>query len=247
MHIYSPKYYYRQQECSNQSAREIVPLVLELIQPRSVIDVGCGVGTWLSIFKEFGIEDIFGVDGDYVDRKMLQIPAGKFSPADLKEPFRLNRHFDLVVSLEVAEHLPAECAENFVKSLTGLGPIVLFSAAAPFQGGTGHINEQWPEYWRKFFEKYNYAAIDVLRGKIWQNEKIQYWYRQNILFFAEKNYLDKNPVLKKEYEKTNINQLSFIHPELHIRCNRAPSIRKLLSLMPKSIKNSLKYRLTKRA
>ena len=56
--------------------------------------------------------------------------------------------FDLVVSLEVAEHLPKECADIFVDSLVRLGPIILFSAAIPQAGGTCHINEQWPEYWR---------------------------------------------------------------------------------------------------
>ena len=59
----------------------------------------------------------------------------------------MNRKFDLVLSLEVAEHLPSECAEAFVESLVNLGPVILFSAAIPYQGGENHVNEQWPEYW----------------------------------------------------------------------------------------------------
>ncbi|MBU1159680.1 class I SAM-dependent methyltransferase [Patescibacteria group bacterium] len=242
MQNYTSQYYYRQQEGSKESAKEIIPLILKLISPKSVIDVGCGVGTWLAVFKERGIEDILGIDGDYVDKKLLQIPPEKFLSFDLKKSLKLDRKFDLVVCLEVAEHLPEKSAENFIKSLAELGPIVLFSAAVPFQGGRNHINEQWPEYWQKIFEKYNYVAVDALRGKIWKNDKIEYWYRQNILFFVDKNYLDKNQILKEEYKKTNLNQISIIHPELYIRSNKIPTIRKLLSLIPKSIKNSIKQR-----
>jgi hypothetical protein len=93
----------------------------------------------------------WGVDGEYVNIKTLAIPEERFIPYDLKRPYRIDRAFDLVVSLEVAEHLPADCAETLVDSLTGLGSVVLFSAAIPYQGGEHHINEQWPEYWIRLF------------------------------------------------------------------------------------------------
>lgn len=92
------------------------------------------VGTWLSVFREKGVKDIVGIDGDYVDQNMLHIPEGAFIALDLTQPIKLNREFDLVVSLEVAEHLPIECAETFVETLTSLGAVILFSAAIPFQG-----------------------------------------------------------------------------------------------------------------
>ena len=81
------------QEGSRLSAKEIIPLVLELIQPKRVIDVGCGVGGWLSVFKECGVEDILGIDGDWADKKMLQIPEERFLSFDLKEPFRITSPF----------------------------------------------------------------------------------------------------------------------------------------------------------
>lgn len=246
MTVYTKKYYNRQRERSRASAEEVVPLILQMIHLKSVVDVGCGAGTWLSVFKKHGVGDVCGVDGEYVDRGLLQISQEQFFPFDLKKPLKLNRRFDLVVSLEVAEHLPSECAEIFVNSLVSLAPVVLFSAAAPFQGGTSHVNEQWPEYWQKYFEKHGYVVIDALRGKIWKNEKIQYWYRQNILFFADRKYLDNNPVLKSEREKTNINQLSVVHPELYLRRSAPPPLSKLPRLVFGSIKNSLKYRLAKR-
>jgi SAM-dependent methyltransferase len=215
MQAYTPDWYIQTLEGVRRSAREIVPIVLRLIELRSVIDVGCGVGTWLSVFKEHGVIDVLGVDGRHVDGTMLEIPPKQFLAADLSKPFHIARQFDLAVSLEVAEHLPIQCAGQFVESLTRLSPIVLFSAAIPFQGGTCHINEQWPDYWRAHFERHGFVAVDALRHNIWQNEKVYVWYRQNMLLFVSEGHLRRHAILKDEYRKTNTRQLSIVHPELY--------------------------------
>src|SRR4029077_19644174 len=111
---------------------------------------------------EWGARDILGLDGDYVSREKLAIPAQNFMAMDLTGPISVERTFDLVVSLEVAEHLPADCSSGFVDALTRLGPVVLFSAAAPYQGGAQHVNEQWPEYWAKLFSRKGYLPVDCL-------------------------------------------------------------------------------------
>ncbi|GAX42589.1 hypothetical protein NIES4075_35910 [Tolypothrix sp. NIES-4075] len=203
---------------SIKSAKEIIPIIFDLIHPKSVIDVGCGTGTWLSVFQEHGVENIWGVDGDYVDKKNLEIPEDRFLSFDLKSPFSLDRQFDLVVSLEVAEHLPQDCAETFVDSLTRLGAVILFSAAIPFQGGTEHINEQWLDYWAKYFQEKGYVAIDCIRNKVWQNDNVEFWYAQNMLIFAKKDYLElpNYYLLRKHFEVSSSNQLSIVHPKKYL-------------------------------
>lgn len=215
--LYTEEFYELLRQGSRRSAREIIPLVLEFIQPKSVVDVGCGLGTWLSVFKEFGIEECLGIDGDYIDKNMLEIPQEKFMSFDLKNPLRIDREFDLVVSLEVAEHIPAECAEIFIDSLTSLGSVVLFSAAIPFQGGTGHLNEQWPHYWAKYFWKNKYSAIDCLRKVIWNNEKVESWYAQNILIFVRQDGIERYPLLERELGNTNTSQLAIVHPRMYLK------------------------------
>lgn len=148
-----------------------------------------------------------------MDRGQLEIPAERFQAADLERPLSLNRRFDLVVSLEVAEHLAAECADNFVESLTRLGPAVLFSAAIPYQGGACHVNEQWPSYWVKRFQGRGYEPVDCLRRRVWQDRRVEWWYAQNTLLYAERGYLDRHPLLNREYEFAGGTALPLVHPK----------------------------------
>ena len=215
MTTYSEGFYQRHQDGMRRSAREVVPLVMDLVRPTSVIDVGCGVGTWLSVFRETGVEDIFGIDGDWVEKSQLEIPGDRFLAADLAKPFLIERQFDLVVSLEVAEHLPGSRAEAFVDSLTSLGPVVLFSAAIPHQGGRNHVNEQWPEYWFSHFQARGYVVLDSLRKRIWQNDNVEWWYAQNTFLFVRSSHLEASSSLKNEILRHPLS-LSLVHPKAYL-------------------------------
>ena len=225
-----PKYY----DEGLRSAREIVPIVLEVIRPASVIDVGCGEGNWLAVFREYGIGDIFGVDLHY-RAELLRIPNDRFTVHDLTEPLRLNRTFELVVCLEVAEHLPQSCAFPLIESLTNLGPVVLFSAAIPFQGGTGHMNEQWLDYWANLFRQRGYQPIDYIRPKIWDNERILLWYVQNILMFAREDYIASNRALRSAYETPARYPLSLVHPRVYLGKARPNTVGELAGELLKTI------------
>ena len=191
-------------------------MVIAAVQPNTVIDVGCGVGTWLAVLAENGVADVWGIDGDYVDRALLQIPEERFLPHDLTKRVHLERRFDLVLCLEVAEHLPADSAPTLIDSLVGLGPVILFSAAIPYQGGTHHVNEQWPEYWARHFAARGYAPVDCVRCRIWQLEDVQWCYAQNILLFVERGYLNSNSFLRREAENTPPTPLSLVHPAKYL-------------------------------
>ena len=124
--LYGRKFQQKFAEGSLTSARVIVPIVMNLLQPRSVVDVGCGTGAWLSEFRNQGVPQILGLDGEYVNREELLIPAASFRSVDLTFQLPdLGRSFDLAVSLEVAEHLPSSHGEEFVSDT--LSPFVLFT------------------------------------------------------------------------------------------------------------------------
>ena len=166
----------------------VVPLVMKLVKPSSVLDVGCGTGTWLKVFRQQGIKDVIGVDGDYVNRSQLVIDETEFRNADLMQPLDLGRKFDLVVSLEVAEHLEEPHADPFVDSLIRHSDVILFSAAIKGQGGFNHVNEQFAPYWAKKFEARGFNFYDVIRPGIWWNNQVDWWYKQNIFLVSRHNF-----------------------------------------------------------
>jgi SAM-dependent methyltransferase len=212
---YGRSFFEGHREGSGRSADTIVPLLIEAVEPSSVADIGCGQGLWLSAFRSRGVTDVFGVDGEWVDARSLEIPRACFETADLAKPLSLNRRFDLVMSLEVAEHLPVASAGTFVQSLVGLGPVVFFSAAIPFQGGVSHVNEQWPDYWAGLFERHGYVAVDYVRPIVWNNPDVVWWYAQNAMIFVREDILSRYTRLA-EAAKVRDRRLSLVHPRRYL-------------------------------
>lgn len=213
MDVYDRAFFDELDDGADRSARVVLPILLEFFDVGSVVDVGCGRGGWLAIWRDMGVTDVVGVDGDYVDTSRLAIPVDRFQARDLREPLRLSRRFDLVMSLEVAEHLAPEHAESFVDSLVRLGPAVLFSAAIPGQGGRHHVNEQWPEYWAELFAAHDYVPVDLIRRRIWRDPSVDWWYAQNVLLYAHQEWLQSVPRLKQEHDLMGTDQLSLVHPQ----------------------------------
>jgi len=189
--IYNARFYANHRDESVSSAEIIVPILLSHISASSVVDIGCGTGTWLRVFERHGISDYLGLDGEYVPRDALEIPHDRFRTTDLRQLSDVGRVFDIACSLEVAEHLPPACSERFVKLLTSAAPVVLFSAAIPHQGGTGHVNEQWQSYWCERFRTYDFVPFDWIRPRICGDRRVMWWYRQNILVFCEREYASR--------------------------------------------------------
>jgi hypothetical protein len=210
--------FFAEQLAGMNSARKVLPILNDIFHPSSVIDVGCGVGSWLKIWhEEVGVKDIQGVEGPYLSPDLLQIDKKHVLFQDLKAPLQINRKYDLAMSLEVAEHLPSSHAKQFVQTITSLSDVVLFSAAIPGQEGTYHINEQAPEYWADIFRAQGYDAIDLIRPKIWGNPQVEWWYQQNILLYLKSSRVAEFPALADALRATVPNYLLRIHPVLYDR------------------------------
>jgi SAM-dependent methyltransferase len=238
---YDRKFYRDLDTTAQTSAREIVPLLLDLITVRSVVDVGCGDGGWLSVFRANGIDDILGIDGPWIDDDLLKIDRARFTRGQLDEPLPVDRRFDLAMSLEVAEHLAPEKADQFVAELTRLAPIVLFAAAVPGQGGVHHVNEQWPTYWSALFAARGYAPIDAIRLAVWANSKVTWWYKQNTLIYATKDAVASHPRLAGAAATTPAEPPALIHPDLFRMTLRAaqPRIGRWLKMAPDVVRRSV--------
>jgi len=159
------------------SAHVVSKIVYDLVKPETVVDIGCGEGHWAKAFETLGA-DVIGVDGAYVNDRVID----SFVEADLSVAIPKLEKVDLAISLEVAEHLPSSRAVSFIDELCSLSDTILFSAAIPGQGGTNHINEQWPAYWATMFESNGYSVSGALRWLIWSDPDVENWYCQNLLF-----------------------------------------------------------------
>ncbi len=213
---YTKDFYDGIQDKSYSSAKRILSIVNEYIHPESVIDIGCGAGNWLRVWKEeYGIEKIKGYEGPYLAKAELQIPKDKIIFQDLKLPLPNEDKYDLAMTLEVAEHLPAENADKFVSTLTTLSDVVLFSAAIIGQEGTYHINEQMPDYWAAKFEQHYFYPFDCIRSKVWNDEAVESWYQQNAILYAKKDTLVYDVLLNK-YGIADKSVLLRIHPNTYM-------------------------------
>ena len=188
---YNSLFYQYQREGSARSANALLPAIIRALGPTSVLDVGCGAGAWLKAYEHLGVKDVIGVDGDYVDRKLLLIDPDHFRPTDISKPFDLGRTFDIAQCLEVAEHVPTSASSTLVDNITRHSRFVLFSAAVPGQGGEDHINEQPYAFWRDLFVARGFTLFDFIRPHVQNMPDVEPWYRSNVLFFAHREVIDR--------------------------------------------------------
>lgn len=212
------------------SASIIVPMVMDIYAGKtkhaihSVIDVGCGLGQWLYTFKMGGVNTILGIDGSHVLSENLYIEKDEFLPYDLNRcgDLKIGQKYDLAISLEVAEHLPEDVADDYVSLLVRSSDVILFSAAIPNQTGENHINEQPHQYWANKFALHNYFMLDIFRPRIWDNSIINWWYRQNMFLcvkkdsplFDDKFLFDGRTLVHPELLLMYVNSLSSITPSI---------------------------------
>ena len=233
---YNHEFYVNRRNATLHAARTILSYVFDYLgDVKSVVDYGCGRGTWLSVAEELGAKDIHGFEGHWLNRSEADVASNNITLVDLEEPTPVSRRFDLAVSLEVAEHLSPDRAASFVSDLCEASDYVLFSAAIPNQGGTHHINERWQSYWASLFAENGYGPIDCVRPKIWNSNEIPCWYRQNIILYSNKvhSHPDAAPALG------NFFPLDVVHPELFdlVANRQRPNMTQALS---NTIKSNIK-------
>lgn len=226
---YDESFYARQQDGSRDSAAKIIGHLTRFYQPKTIIDLGCGRGSWLRAFEGVGITKRIGVDGPWNSQSDMLDQRIQFFQSDLAHPknITVEGRFDLAMSLEVAEHLPPESSASFVKALVRYSDVVLFSAAYEHQGGNAHINERKHSYWAELFDREGYVPFDLFRPVFWGDPDVRFWYQQNCFLYVDKNSelildLAKNGVTPME----NIEFMNCINPRLFARYTKPPYLKR---------------------
>ena len=213
---YDAVFYESQVATSLESARIYLKFLWQFFQPASVLDLGCGRGTWLKACHELGSKTLFGLDGDWNNQSLMIDNDINFQSINLNEPFALPEKVDLAISLEVAEHLEPSTAPQFIKCLAAASDMVLFSAAYTQQGGTNHINEQPHTYWARLFALHDFVPFDLFRPEFWGNENVCFWYRQNTFLYTRKDSAPFRKIKSQGLKEiVDIGFMNCIHPDLY--------------------------------
>lgn len=211
MNLYDEDFYKKQFGGSVKSAEKFLSKLFGDYKPSSVIDFGCGVGSWLYAAEKLGVTTLVGLDGEWVDSEKMLTSSISFEPVDFETTNEISHFCDLAISVEVAEHFDGQHADNFIRLISRSSDLVIFGAAIPFQGGTHHVNEQPQSYWIKKFADAGFSCFDYFRPSFWNDKSVELWYRQNTFLFVRTSNLKSYPFLDKH--DSNI-IADAVHPEL---------------------------------
>lgn len=250
--IYDQSFFEEQIDGSALSAKAVVPVIMSLRSgAKSVVDIGCGTGTWLREYAAQGMNEILGIDGSDPPDDLRQIDRTLMIKHDLSKPLQIHRHFDIAQSLEVAEHLDPSLAHFLVDTLTELSDFIVFGAAIPGQGGVNHVNEQWQSFWIEKFERRGYVALDALRPRIWNSSDVCWWYAQNTFIFINERNLELLADVRKRVAGPML-PIDVVHPrcgsrsrtvrllmDRQMQCGRGD----LLQYLPERFSNNLRTRI----
>jgi hypothetical protein len=227
------------------SAEKIVSHLISIFPVRSSIEIGCGNAHWTRSLLSKQIDlDYVVADGPWNKLSDLLVDKRNFLEIDLTKKITLPKRFDILICLEVAEHVAEEFSENVIETLISGADIIIFGAAIPFQGGFGHVNEQWPSYWRKKFLDRKYVAFDLIRPQFWQDKEVHYWYRQNMFVYIHESNIgamQKARSAEQELYKSNF-LFDAVHPEkfAETASYSSISIKRLLPKLPSWAWNRIK-------
>jgi hypothetical protein len=182
--LYATDFYDQQQAGSVASARRMLSILRECYDFQTVCDFGTGIGTWLKAAHELGKVALAGCDGPWVMQHPARFAEAAFFPVDLNDEITVTNRFDLVISVEVAEHLDPTRGPGFVRDLCRAGDVVLFGASLPRQPGDGHINCRPHAYWVDLFSQKGYVCFDLFRPRVWYDPAVEPWYAQNCFLFV---------------------------------------------------------------
>ena len=187
-----PPSFFRRRYKEAWRAELFCPPILEILKPRSLIDVGCGIGDFVKWFLNHKI-NAFGLEGTAAVMDYVVIPTERMFYGDLRRPLSIPAipRFDLAMSIEVAEHIEPEHAANYIHNLACFSDNLLLSIAGPGQLGHSHVNLQPKSYWDELFMKFNYVRFPEIENNIkeclyaYQNKRWIKAVSNNLVFYKK--------------------------------------------------------------
>jgi SAM-dependent methyltransferase len=232
--FYDPHYHDDKREPARRAAERILPIVLSLVDVESMVDVGCGPGSWLVAAQRLGIPRLTGVEGAWArawfDDEAEGLRAYELVFANLEDELRLPTSYDLAICIEVVEHLSPARGESFIADLCRCAPHVLLGAAIPGQQGPNHLNTRWLSYWATSFAAHRFRPIDVVREQVWNDDALLLPVRQNPVLFVRDDCYERAAARARALPSPSIGALDLVHPDLYTEYMHALRVAKTLGV-----------------
>lgn len=165
-YAYPPRFFSDNLADSRPMAEYFAPRLVKALGIKSAIDLGCATGHWVNALEKTGIE-VLGIEGGEHAKPMLVCDPNRVMFADLREPLPIEGHYDLVLSIEVAEHIEHRFVHEYIGNMSRFSPkLIMMTAATPGQGGEFHVNEQDEHYWNELFSEIGYSRVPVVEKLI---------------------------------------------------------------------------------
>lgn len=176
-------------ECGLKDAPIVIKALCEMFpQAKRCLDVGSGSGVFAAEFQRHGAE-VQSIEHSKVGIRMALKQGVDCRPFDLTldNPAQVDGKFHLVYCFEVAEHLPSDLGAKLVSYISSFQATIVFTAAQPGQGGTGHINEQCRAYWIEKFEQNGNQYEPELTERLsvrFGESRASAWFSRNVSVFS---------------------------------------------------------------
>jgi 2-polyprenyl-3-methyl-5-hydroxy-6-metoxy-1,4-benzoquinol methylase len=187
---YDDRYFKWHRDHTRNYAIKNMDWYINQFKPASIIDYGCGIGAYLESGLNNGITKLKGYDigGDYVKKYTEKSVQPYIEYLDCTLPL-ITDEYDCVISLETGEHIETKSSDQFVLNIansTKKDGTILFSAAQPGQGGSGHINCQPKSFWIEKFAIHSFIYDEPLTKQIlkeWSLQKVPDYIINNLIVF----------------------------------------------------------------
>lgn len=175
--------------CFDSSLAKVIKNLANILDVKDIADFGCGPGWYTYYFYKCGFQ-VNGYDGNPNVEKVSSLLFNKeyyCQCQDLTEPFNIDIPFEMIICLEVGEHIPQKMEDIFLQNLvSNANKYILLSWAIPGQKGDGHINCHTNAY-----------IISKMKNKGWTYNRIVSkqlrcaanldWFKNTLMFFEKKH------------------------------------------------------------
>jgi hypothetical protein len=148
-----------------------------------LLELGAGLGCYSHYFNDSRkLSRVVAVEGA---SNVAELTGGFVTQADLTQEHNFG-HFDWVISLEVAEHIPKEFEDTYIRNIVSTSPSgIIISWARPGQGGVGHVNPQTNEYVIELMSRHGYD-FDRMKTQLLRETADIDWFKLTTMVFTKR-------------------------------------------------------------